>query len=101
LSASVIKSRLRGATTPDAFRYEHAGSSATIGMRLAVIDFGRIKLSGALAWWIWGFAHIYVLIDLRNRLSVVINWLWIHIRDQRSARLITQGRQSTEGLPPE
>ncbi len=99
--ASVIKRRLRGDTTPRAFRYRHAGSLATIGKRLAVIDFGRVKLRGALAWWIWGFAHIYFLIGVRNRLSVVINWLWIHIRDQRSARLITQGRQSTGSSPSE
>jgi len=56
-----------------------------------VIDFGRIKLRGTLAWWIWGVAHIYFLIGLRNRLSVAMNWLWIHARDQRGARLITQG----------
>ena len=36
-------------------------------------------------------AHIYFLIGLRNRLSVALSWLWIYVRDQRSARLITQG----------
>ena len=51
------------------FRYKHAGSLAQIGKRKAVIDFGRIKLRGALAWWIWGIAHIYFLIGLRNRLQ--------------------------------
>jgi NADH:ubiquinone reductase (H+-translocating) len=99
--AMVIKRRLRGDTTIPDFRYKHAGSLATIGKRLAVIDFGRFKLRGALAWWIWGFAHIYFLIGLRNRLSVVLNWLWIHIRDQRSGRLITQGRRNTGGVPSE
>jgi NADH dehydrogenase len=94
--ARVIKRRLRGEAAPAAFRYQHAGSLATIGKRLAVIDFGRIKLRGALAWWIWGFAHIYFLIGVRNRLSVVLSWLWIHTRDQRSARLITQGQQSSD-----
>ena len=74
-----------------AFRYKHDGSLATIGKRLAVIDFGWIRLRGALAWWIWGLAHIYFLIGVRNRLSVALNWLWIYTRDQRSARLITQG----------
>lgn len=93
--ANAIKARLRGAAQPLPFRYNHAGSLATIGKRLAVIDFGRIKLRGALAWWMWGLAHIYFLIGLRNRLSVAINWLWIHARDQRSARLITQGRLET------
>jgi NADH dehydrogenase len=88
--AQVIKARLAGRTSPP-FRYKHAGSLAQIGKRSAVIDFGRIKLRGALAWWIWGIAHIYFLIGVRNRLSVAINWLWIYARDQRAARLITQG----------
>jgi NADH:ubiquinone reductase (H+-translocating) len=88
--AETIKARLAGRTMPP-FRYSHAGSLAQIGKRLAVIDFGRIKLRGALAWWIWGIAHIYFLIGLRHRLSVALSWLWIHARDQRAARLITQG----------
>jgi NADH dehydrogenase len=88
--ADSIKARLRG-DTPAPFRYRHAGSLAQIGKRKAVIAFGRIKLRGTIAWWIWGIAHIYFLIGLRNRLSVAISWLWIHARDQRAARLITQG----------
>jgi NADH dehydrogenase len=89
-AAALIKARLKGGTLPP-FRYKHAGSLAQIGKRLAVIDFGRIKLRGTIAWWIWGIAHIYFLIGLRNRLSVALSWLWIHARDQRAARLITQG----------
>jgi NADH dehydrogenase len=88
--ANVIKARLAGGTYQP-FRYKHAGSLAQIGKRLAVIDFGRIKLRGAIAWWIWGIAHIYFLIGLRNRLSVALSWLWIYVRDQRASRLITQG----------
>lgn len=89
--ANSIKQRLRG-ETPAPFRYRHDGSLAQIGKHLAVIDFGRFRLRGALAWWIWGIAHIYFLIGLRNRLAVALNWLWIHTLDQRGARLITQGR---------
>jgi NADH dehydrogenase len=88
--AKSIRTRLSG-ETPAPFRYRHAGSLAQIGKRKAVIDFGTIKLRGTIAWWIWGIAHIYFLIGLRNRLSVAISWLWIHARDQRAARLITQG----------
>jgi NADH:ubiquinone reductase (H+-translocating) len=88
--ADSIKARLRG-DTPTLFRYQHAGSLAQIGKRKAVIDFGRIKLRGTIAWWIWGIAHIYFLIGLRNRLSVAISWLWVYVRNQRAARLITQG----------
>jgi NADH dehydrogenase len=88
--AESIRARLHGGTLGP-FRYKHAGSLAQIGKRLAVIELGRIKLRGTIAWWIWGIAHIYFLIGLRNRLSVAISWLWIHARDQRAARLITQG----------
>ena len=94
--AETIKARLRGETLPP-FRYKHAGSLAQIGKRLAVIDFGRVKLRGAIAWWIWGLAHIYFLIGLRNRLAVAMSWLWIHARDQRAARLITQGSSKVTG----
>jgi NADH:ubiquinone reductase (H+-translocating) len=88
--AAAIKARLAGRSMAP-FRYSHSGSLAQIGKRLAVIDFGRVKLRGALAWWIWGIAHIYFLIGLRHRLSVALSWLWIYLRDQRAARLITQG----------
>jgi NADH dehydrogenase len=88
--ADCIKARLRGAALGP-FHYKHAGSLAQIGKRQAVIDFGRFKLRGTLAWWIWGIAHIYFLIGVRNRLAVAMSWLWNYVRDQRSARLITQG----------
>lgn len=94
--ASIIKARLRGDASPKPFHYKHSGNLAQIGKKRAVIDFGWIKLRGALAWWIWGIAHIYFLIGLRNRLAVATNWLWIHTRDQRGARLITQGRSGTD-----
>jgi NADH dehydrogenase len=97
--AGVIRARLNGQTAAAPFRYKHAGSLATIGKRLAVIDFGWLKLRGAIAWWIWGLAHIYFLIGVRNRLSVAISWLWIHARDQRSSRLITQGSAQRGSAP--
>ena len=51
-------------------------------------------------WWLWGFAHIYFLIGVRNRLSVAMNWLWIYARDQRGARLITWWGGEAEGTAP-
>ncbi len=89
--AKVIQARLRGESFGRAFAYKNAGNLATIGKRAAIVDFGWIKLKGRLAWWMWGIAHIFFLIGLRNRLAVAMNWLWIYVRGQRSARLITQG----------
>lgn len=89
--AATIRARLGGNASARPFRYRHDGDLATIGKRAAVIDFGWLKLKGRIAWWIWGVAHIYFLIGLRNRLTVSLSWLWIYATGQRSARLITQG----------
>ncbi|NTJ42723.1 NAD(P)/FAD-dependent oxidoreductase [Agrobacterium larrymoorei] len=88
--ANAIKARLANRPLPAPFRYRHQGNLATIGKRAAVIDFGRIKLKGVIAWWIWGLAHIYFLIGTRSRLAVAWSWLWIYLSGQHSARLITQ-----------
>lgn len=88
--ATTIRKRLAGDGAPRPFRYRHDGSLATIGKRVAIIDFGWIKLRGWFAWWTWGIAHIYFLIGLRNRLAVALNWLWIYTTGDRSARLITR-----------
>ncbi|MCW6528675.1 NAD(P)/FAD-dependent oxidoreductase [Sphingomonas sp. MMSM20] len=88
--AEVIRARLAGTTPPERFRYKNDGSLATIGKRAAIVDFGWVRLRGRLAWWLWGFVHIFFLIGVRNRLMVALSWLWIYWTGQRSARLITQ-----------
>jgi len=90
-ASRVIKARLAGDSSAKPFRYKHAGSLATIGKSAAVVDLGWIRLTGGLAWWVWGIAHIYFLIGVKNRLSVAMSWLWILLSGHRSARLITQG----------
>jgi NADH:quinone reductase (non-electrogenic) len=70
------------------FRYRHSGSLATIGRMAAVADFGRIRVSGTLAWWIWLTAHVYFLIGFRNRLVVLIDWAEAYWSYRRGARII-------------
>ena len=96
--AEVITARLRGGNPSQPFAYKNAGNLATIGKRAAIVDFGWIKLKGRVAWWMWGIAHIFFLIGLRNRLAVAMNWLWIYMSGQRSARLITQGKTTKSGI---
>ncbi|HWG70194.1 MAG TPA: NAD(P)/FAD-dependent oxidoreductase [Steroidobacteraceae bacterium] len=97
--ARTIRKRLRGDGAPRPFRYRHSGNLATIGRSAAVIDFGWIKMHGWLAWWIWGLAHIYFLIGVRNRLAVALSWLWIYSTGSRNACLITQGEQRPKPPP--
>ena len=72
-----------------AFHYNDKGSLATIGRAAAVGDFGRLKLSGFLAWFAWLAIHIFFLIGFRNRFLVITQWAWAYVTYQRSARLIT------------
>jgi len=94
-AAAVIRARLLGIEPPPAFRYRHRGSLATIGRKSAVADFGRIRLSGAVAWWFWGLVHVYFLVGLRNRLSVMFDWFWAYLTYGVGIRLIT-GEQTSE-----
>jgi NADH dehydrogenase len=87
--AQVIRARLSGRPAPGPFRYRHQGSLATIGRHRAIIDFGAVKLKGRLAWWLWGAAHIYFLINARSRLAVTGNWFWAYVKNEPAARLIT------------
>lgn len=97
--ARVIRARLDGRAEPASFRYRYQGSLATIGKRSAIMDFGRFKVKGTLAWWIWGIAHIYFLIGTRSRFAVAWSWLWIYLSGQHSARLITQKEIAEEDGP--
>jgi NADH dehydrogenase len=71
------------------FRYWNKGDLATIGRSRAIADFGFIKLSGRVAWFLWLFVHIMYLVGFRNRLSVLLQWAYEYVTYQRGSRLIT------------
>ncbi len=82
-----------------AFHYWDKGSLATIGRAAAVAEFGRIHISGFIAWLSWLFVHILFLIGFRNRLIVFIQWAWSYVTYERGARLIT-GSTTLPGWKP-
>ncbi len=87
--AKVLRARLSGKKPPPPFRYRDWGTMATIGRRAAVADFGRLHIRGTLAWLLWGLVHISFLIGFRNRLVVMLEWIWSYLTFQSGARLIT------------
>jgi NADH dehydrogenase len=87
LVAANIKSKILGKATK-AFRYRDYGQLATIGRNSAVAVMGKLKLSGYLAWITWLLAHIYFLINFRNRLVVMIDWAVAYWTYQRYARIL-------------
>ncbi len=71
------------------FHYWDKGSLATIGRAAAIAEFGKIHISGFIAWLSWLFVHIFFLIGFRNRILVFIQWAWSYFTYERGARLIT------------
>jgi NADH dehydrogenase len=71
------------------FHYVNKGNLATIGRAAAVADFGKVHISGFLAWLAWLFIHVFFLIGFRNRIMVLIQWAWSYFTYERGARLIT------------
>jgi NADH dehydrogenase len=93
-AAKLIRKGVESRTNVDfgsrpAFHYWDKGSLATIGRAAAVAEFGRIHISGFIAWLSWLFVHILFLIGFRNRLLVFIQWAWSYVTYERGARLIT------------
>ena len=86
-TATNIIRRLKNESTRK-FTYKDYGQLATIGRNAAVAMLGKVKLSGYPAWLMWLGAHIYFLINFRNRLAVLIDWAWSYWTYNRGARII-------------
>ena len=89
LTAQNIK-RLMQEKETVAFRYRDWGQLATIGRNSAVAVIGKLKLSGYPAWLMWLLAHIYFLINFRNRVVVLFDWAWSYWTYDRYARIVIQ-----------
>lgn len=87
--ARLLRARLSGRNPPAPFRYRNYGAMATIGRRAAVADFGWLRLHGTLAWLMWSLVHVSFLIGFRNRMVVMLDWIWSYVTFQSGARLIT------------
>ncbi len=70
------------------FHYVDKGQMATIGRRRAVVEKGRMRFGGLVAWWAWLLVHVYYLTGFRNRVLVLFQWAWSYLTFARGARLI-------------
>lgn len=85
--AKVVRADLDEKTRPD-FKYIDKGQMATIGRSRAIMESGKVQMTGFTAWLAWLVVHIYFLSGFRNRLFVVISWAWSYLTFRRGARLI-------------
>jgi len=72
------------------FRYFDKGNLATIGRAKAIMQIGKVKISGLIAWWIWAFVHIAFLVNFRKRYRVMTEWIWYYLTFKNGIRLITK-----------
>ncbi len=82
-----LKAFVQGKETQP-YEYKDLGSMATIGRNKAVVDVGSIKLKGYFAWLIWMFLHLMLILSVKNKLIIFINWAWAYISKDTSLRLI-------------
>lgn len=90
-----LAAQAKGAPNDAPFRYKDSGALATIGRNRAVADIYGLKLTGFVGWILWGAAHVYFLIGFKNRLFVVLQWLWSYVTWQRGVRLIMHDARVT------
>ncbi|HEX5437063.1 MAG TPA: NAD(P)/FAD-dependent oxidoreductase [Gemmatimonadaceae bacterium] len=83
------------------FHYRNKGELATIGRHRAVVEIGRFRLTGWLAWWFWLIVHILYLIGFRNRLSVLVEWAYAYLLHERGARIISYDQRPAVALEAE
>ena len=87
LLAKNLKALQHGKSLQD-YEYKDLGSMATIGTNKAVVDIGKIHLKGYFAWLIWMFLHLMLILSVKKKLIIFINWAWAYVTKNSSLRLI-------------
>jgi NADH dehydrogenase FAD-containing subunit len=97
-AGKVIRSRMSGSSPPRPFRYFDKGSMAVVGKNFAVLQTGKIHLSGFFAWLAWAGVHLEFLATSSLRVAVFVQWVWTYLTGQQGSRLIVN-YHSTEQAP--
>ncbi|HWY55599.1 MAG TPA: NAD(P)/FAD-dependent oxidoreductase [Terriglobales bacterium] len=98
-AAKVIHSRVTGKRPPDSFSYFDKGSMAVVGKGFAVLQSGKVQMSGLGAWFTWAAVHLQFLATSSLRLGVFLQWAWTYVTGQRGDRLIVNHHGSEVAKP--
>jgi NADH:ubiquinone reductase (H+-translocating) len=89
-AGKLIHARITGSSTPPSFRYFDKGNMAIVGKSFAILESGRIRLSGFLAFLIWVGVHVLSLAQSGLRISVFVQWVWSYLTKQRGSQVIVE-----------
>jgi NADH dehydrogenase FAD-containing subunit len=95
----VIHNRIAGKHPPDSFSYFDKGNMAVVGKGFAVLQSGKVQVSGFGAWLTWAAVHLQFLATSSLRLTVFLQWIWTYFTGQRGDRLIVHRHASSESTP--
>src|SRR5262249_43276998 len=98
-AAKVIHSRITGGAPPGPFSYFDKGTMAVVGKGFAVLESGKVQVSGFGAWLTWGAVHLQFLATSSLRLTVFLQWVWTYVTGQRGDRLIVTQHGSAVTKP--
>jgi NADH dehydrogenase FAD-containing subunit len=98
-AGKVIHNRVVGKPAPGPFSYFDKGSMAVVGKGFAVLQSGKVQVSGFGAWLAWAAVHLQFLATSSLRLTVFLQWLWTYVTGQRGSRLIVNHHGSEPGTP--
>jgi NADH dehydrogenase FAD-containing subunit len=98
-AAKVIHNRIAGKRPPDSFSYFDKGTMAVVGKGFAVLQTGKVQMSGFGAWLTWAAVHLQFLATSSLRLTVFLQWIWTYATGQRGDRLIVPHHPSTASAP--
>jgi NADH dehydrogenase FAD-containing subunit len=93
-AGKLIYRRVTGRKQPAPFRYFDKGTMAVVGKGFAVLQSGKIQMSGLLAWFVWAFVHLQFLATSGLRISVFLQWVWTFVTGDRGSRLIVNQHAS-------
>jgi NADH dehydrogenase FAD-containing subunit len=93
-AGKLIHSRVTGGPAPRPFRYFDKGNMAVVGKGFAVLQSGRLHVSGLVAWFAWAAVHLQFLATSSLRLAVFLQWMWTYLTGQRGDRLIVEHHKS-------
>jgi len=98
-AAKLIHNRIVGNPPPSPFNYFDKGSMAVVGKNFAVLQSGKVRISGFVAWLVWVAVHLQFLATSSLRLSVFLQWVWTYVTGQRGDRLIVSPHRSEFAKP--
>jgi NADH dehydrogenase FAD-containing subunit len=95
----LIRARIAGPSPLAPFRYFDKGSMAVVGKGFAILQTGKVRISGFLAWLAWAAVHLEFLATSSLRMSVFVQWVWTYLTGQRGSRLIVNHHGTRHATP--